>query len=35
LVAFDLSRISDGPIAQAWLENAMPLGFHGSFLAAG
>ncbi len=32
LVLFDLKRIHDGPIAQAWLPGAMPLGFHGTFV---
>ncbi len=32
LVLFDLARLSDGPVAQAWLERPMPLGFHGTFL---
>ena len=34
LVLFNLDRLGDGPIAQAWLDRAMPLGFHGSFLPA-
>ena len=34
LVLFNLDRLDDGPIAQAWLDRAMPLGFHGSFLPA-
>jgi all-trans-8'-apo-beta-carotenal 15,15'-oxygenase len=34
LVLFDLDRVNDGPIAQAWLERAMPLGFHGTFVRA-
>ena len=32
LVLMDLDRLADGPVAQAWLEQAMPLGFHGTFL---
>lgn len=32
LVLMDLERLADGPIAQAWLDHAMPLGFHGTFL---
>ena len=32
LVLMDLDRLGDGPLAQAWLERAMPLGFHGTFL---
>ena len=34
LVLMDLERLADGPVAQAWLDRAMPLGFHGSFLPA-
>ncbi len=34
LVLFNLDRLADGPIAQAWLDRAMPLGFHGAFLPA-
>jgi all-trans-8'-apo-beta-carotenal 15,15'-oxygenase len=34
IVLFDLKAISDGPIAQAWLQRAVPLGFHGSFVKA-
>jgi all-trans-8'-apo-beta-carotenal 15,15'-oxygenase len=34
MVLFDLKTISDGPIAQAWLDRAMPLGFHGTFVAS-
>ena len=33
LVLMDLDRLADGPVAQAWLERAMPLGFHGTFLS--
>jgi all-trans-8'-apo-beta-carotenal 15,15'-oxygenase len=32
IVLFDLKKIGDGPIAQAWLDGAMPLGFHGTFV---
>jgi all-trans-8'-apo-beta-carotenal 15,15'-oxygenase len=32
LAIFDLARLGDGPVAQAWLDHAMPLGFHGTFL---
>ena len=32
LVLIDLDRLSAGPVAQAWLERAMPLGFHGTFV---
>ena len=32
LVLMDLDRLADGPVAQAWLERALPLGFHGTFL---
>jgi all-trans-8'-apo-beta-carotenal 15,15'-oxygenase len=35
LVLFDLQRLADGPIAEAWLDHAMPLGFHGQFLQRG
>lgn len=32
LMLFDARKIADGPIAQAWLERAMPLGFHGTWV---
>ena len=32
LVLMDLDRLADGPLAQAWLDRALPLGFHGAFL---
>jgi all-trans-8'-apo-beta-carotenal 15,15'-oxygenase len=35
LVLMDLDRLGDGPVAQAWLSRAMPLGFHGTFVGAG
>jgi carotenoid cleavage dioxygenase len=31
---FDAARVGDGPIAQAVLPYALPLGFHGNFAAA-
>jgi all-trans-8'-apo-beta-carotenal 15,15'-oxygenase len=34
LYAFDLDRLEDGPLAEAWLPYAAPLGFHGSYLPA-
>jgi all-trans-8'-apo-beta-carotenal 15,15'-oxygenase len=34
IYAFDLERLGDGPVAQAWLPYATPLGFHGSYLPA-
>ena len=34
LSIFDATRPDLGPIARAWLEVAMPLGFHGQFTAA-
>lgn len=30
---FDAAHIDDGPIAQAWMDRVLPLGFHGCFLA--
>lgn len=30
---FKIGHISDGPICRAWLEQALPLGFHGNFVA--
>jgi all-trans-8'-apo-beta-carotenal 15,15'-oxygenase len=32
LNVFRADRLSDGPIARAWLHVAMPLGFHGQFV---
>jgi carotenoid cleavage dioxygenase len=34
LTIFDARRPDAGPLARAWLEVAMPLGFHGQFVAA-
>ncbi|NYZ16279.1 carotenoid oxygenase [Azospirillum sp. RWY-5-1] len=34
LSVLDARRPSDGPLAQAWLDSALPLGFHGAFVAA-
>lgn len=34
LSVFDAQRLSAGPLAQAWLPYAAPLGFHGNFLQA-
>ena len=31
---FDARRVSDGPVARAWLDYALPLGFHGQFSPA-
>ena len=33
LVLLNLERLEDGPVAQAWLDRAMPMGFHGTFVA--
>ncbi len=33
IVLMDLDRLDEGPLAQAWLERALPLGFHGKFLS--
>jgi all-trans-8'-apo-beta-carotenal 15,15'-oxygenase len=33
LNVFRADRLSDGPVARAWLDAAMPLGFHGQFVA--
>lgn len=32
LSIFDARRLDDGPVARAWLDVAMPLGFHGQFV---
>ena len=32
LNVFRADRLADGPIARAWLDAAMPLGFHGQFV---
>lgn len=34
LYAFDVDRLDEGPLAEAWLPFATPLGFHGSYLPA-
>lgn len=34
LSVLDARRLADGPVAQAWLDVALPLGFHGAFVAA-
>lgn len=34
LSVFDARHLERGPVARAWLEVAMPLGFHGQFVAA-
>lgn len=34
LAVLDARRVDAGPIAEAWLPYAMPLGFHGTFRAA-
>jgi carotenoid cleavage dioxygenase len=31
---FDALRLSDGPMARAWLPYGLPVGFHGHFTAA-
>ncbi len=33
VAVFDARRISDGPVARAWLPYPLPLGFHGQFSA--
>ncbi len=33
IAVLDAGRIEDGPVAQAWLPYAVPLGFHGTFAA--
>jgi all-trans-8'-apo-beta-carotenal 15,15'-oxygenase len=35
LSVFDARNLERGPLARAWLEVAMPLGFHGQFVAGG
>ena len=35
LMVLDAGHVDAGPIAQAWLPYAVPLGFHGHFAAAG
>ncbi len=34
IAVLDAERVGDGPLAQAWLPYAFPLGFHGHFAAA-
>ena len=34
LTVFDAMRPGDGPLARAWLDQAMPLGLHGDFRSA-
>ena len=31
---FKVGHVNDGPVCRAWLPTALPLGFHGNFLAA-
>ncbi|HEY0230886.1 MAG TPA: carotenoid oxygenase family protein, partial [Dokdonella sp.] len=33
IAVLDAEQVEDGPLAQAWLPYAMPLGFHGTFAA--
>ena len=33
IAVLDAEHVEDGPLAQAWLPYAMPLGFHGTFAA--
>lgn len=35
IAVLDARRIDEGPLAQAWLPYAVPLGFHGTFAAKG
>ena len=35
LAVLDARHLDDGPLAQAWLPYAVPLGFHGTFAARG
>ena len=35
IAVLDAQRIDEGPVAQAWLPYAVPLGFHGTFAARG
>jgi carotenoid cleavage dioxygenase-like enzyme len=35
IAVLDAQRIDEGPVAQAWLPYAVPLGFHGTFAAQG
>jgi carotenoid cleavage dioxygenase len=34
LSVFDAHRLADGPVAQASMARVMPLGLHGTFVAA-
>lgn len=34
IAVLDAERVSDGPIAHAWLPYTMPLGFHGCFVSS-
>ena len=34
IAILDAERVSDGPVAQAWIPDALPLGFHGAFAPA-
>ena len=34
VAVFDARRVGDGPVARAWLDYPLPLGFHGSFSPA-
>ena len=34
VTVFDPRRIGEGPIARAWLDYPLPLGFHGHFSPA-
>ena len=34
VAVFDARRVGDGPIARAWLDYSLPLGFHGQFSPA-
>ena len=33
IAVLDARRVAEGPLAQAWLPYALPLGFHGHFSA--
>ena len=34
VAVFDARHVADGPVARAWLEYPLPLGFHGQFTPA-
>ena len=34
VAVFDARRVGDGPVARAWLDYSLPLGFHGQFSPA-